>query len=151
DLFSLGAVLYAACTGASPFRAESPFLTLQRVHNQEAVPLGQVDPGLPEGFCAVIHRLLRKDPADRVASAVELAELLERCRPAATLTLRGATLRTATVGASRRGFRPWWAAALVGSLVLAALGVPWFLSRPREGPPEPGRPSPTGFVIAGQP
>src|SRR5262249_47918172 len=55
DLFSLGAVLYAACTGASPFRGESPFLTLERVRDQEAVPLGQVDSSLPEWFCAVIH------------------------------------------------------------------------------------------------
>jgi hypothetical protein len=151
DLFSLGAVLYAAFTGASPFRGESPFLTLQRVRDQEAVPLGQVDPSLPEWFCAVIDRLLKKDPADRIPSAVELAELLERSRSAATLTLPGATLQTAAVGLSPRGFRPWWAAALVGLLLLAALGVPRYLGRPREDPPEPDRPPRTGFVIAGQP
>jgi serine/threonine-protein kinase len=151
DLFSLGAVLYAACTGASPFRADSPFVTLQRVRDREAVPLGQVDASLPEWFCTVIHCLLRKDPADRIPSAVELAERLEHSRSAATLTLPGVTLRTAAVGPSPRRFRPWWAAALVGLLLLAALGVAWYLSRPRGGPPEPQRPSPTGFVIAGQP
>src|SRR5262249_56793815 len=151
DLFSLGVVLYAACSGASPFRGEAPFLTLQRVRDEEAVPLEQVDPSLPEWFCAVIHRLLRKDPADRIPSAVELAGLLERSRSAATLTLPGASLRTSTVGPRPRGFRPWWAAALVALLLLAALGVPRYLGRPRADPPEPDRPSPTGFVIAGQP
>jgi Protein kinase domain len=151
DLFSLGAVLYAACTGASPFRGESPLLTLQRVRDREAVPLGQVDPSLPEWFCAVVHRLLRKDPADRIPSAVEVAESLERSRSAATLSPPGATIRKAAVGPSPRGIGHWWAAALVGLLFLAALGVPRYLSRPREGPPEPDRSSPTGFVIAGQP
>jgi hypothetical protein len=151
DLFSLGAVLYAACTGASPFRAESPFLTLQRVHDEEAVPLGQADPSLPEWFCAVIHRLLRKEPAERIPSALELAELLEHSRLPETLTLPRAALRAAAVGPSPRRFRPWWAAALVGLVLLAALGVPWYLRRPREDPPEPDRLSPTDFVVAGQP
>jgi serine/threonine protein kinase len=157
DLFSLGAVLHAACTGDSPFRDESPWLTLQRVRDREAVPLGQADPSLPEWFCAVIHRLLRKDPADRIPSAVELAELLEGSRSAATLPLPGATPRPAAGGPGPRGFRPRRAAALVGLLLLAAAGATWYLNRPREDPPqpdrpsEPDRPSPAGFVLAGQP
>jgi serine/threonine protein kinase len=157
DLFSLGAVLYASCTGGPPFRGESPLATLQRVRDQEAVPLGQVDPSLPEWFCAVVHRLLRKDPADRIPSAVELADLLEGSRSAATFTPPGATLRTAAGRPGPRGFLPWRAAAVVGLLLLAVPGVPWYLNRPREDPPEsdrpsePDRPSPTGFVIAGQP
>jgi serine/threonine protein kinase len=31
DLFSLGSVLYAVCTGHPPFRAETPFGVLQRI------------------------------------------------------------------------------------------------------------------------
>src|SRR5262249_41560149 len=151
DLFSLGVVLYAACAGASPFRAETPFLTLDRVRRAEPAPLGQLDPSLPDWFCTAVQRLLRKDPADRIPSAAELAELLERPRSAATLTVPGDTVRTAAPGPSPPRFRRWWAAALVGPLVLAALGLPRYLRQPKEDFPPPDRPPPTGFVLGGNP
>src|SRR5262249_39356307 len=108
DLFSLGAVLYAACTGASPFRGESPFLTLERVRRAEAAALGQLDPNLPDWFCAVVQRLLKKGPADRIQSAAELAELLERPRSAATLIVPPDTVRTAVGSSPRKRARLWW-------------------------------------------
>ncbi|HVK18670.1 MAG TPA: serine/threonine-protein kinase, partial [Fimbriiglobus sp.] len=39
DLFSLGAVLYTACTGSPPFRGESPLCTLERVRWEAPAPL----------------------------------------------------------------------------------------------------------------
>src|SRR5262249_45006017 len=39
DLFSLGSVLYAMCTGRSPFRADGTMATLKRVCEDEPEPI----------------------------------------------------------------------------------------------------------------
>ncbi len=44
DLFSLGAVLYAMCTGRSPFRADSTVAVLRRVCDDVPRPIREVNP-----------------------------------------------------------------------------------------------------------
>jgi hypothetical protein len=149
DLFSLGVVLYAACSGASPFRDESPFLTLERIRCQEAAPLDRIDPSLPPWFCAAVHRLLRKVPADRIASAAELADLLQRHGSAPTLAVPRATAPTAAARPWARRFRRWWVAA-IAALLIAVLGLALYPGRPKHNPVEPDRSPQSGFFIAGQ-
>ena len=78
DLFSLGSVLYAMCTGHSPFRAKTTMAVLRRVCDEEPRPLAEVNPEVPETLEAVIRRLHAKDPAARYQSAAEVAEVLGR-------------------------------------------------------------------------
>jgi hypothetical protein len=79
DLFSLGSTLYAMCTGVPPFRAETPVAVLRRVSDDVPRPIRQLNPEVPEWLEAIVERLQAKDPADRFASASELADLLGRC------------------------------------------------------------------------
>jgi serine/threonine protein kinase len=79
DLFSLGSTLYAMCTGIPPFRAETPVAVLRRVSDDEPRPIRQLNPEIPAWLEAIVERLHAKDPADRFASASELAELLGQC------------------------------------------------------------------------
>lgn len=79
DLFSLGGVLYACCTGRSPFRAETSYGVLRRICESEASSIRDVNPAVPGWLERLVERLLAKDPADRYASAAEVAALLERC------------------------------------------------------------------------
>lgn len=79
DLFSLGSVMYAMCTGRVPFRAESSYAVLRQITDNEPRPIRQINPSIPEWLCKVIDRLMAKDANDRYESAAEVAELLQRC------------------------------------------------------------------------
>jgi hypothetical protein len=79
DLFSLGSVLYAACTGRPPFRADSTLAVLRRVEECRPRPIREVNPEVPAWLAGIVGKLHGKDPAGRFSSAAEVAALLERC------------------------------------------------------------------------
>ena len=79
DLFSLGSVLYALCTGKAPFRGRSSMSTLKRVCEETPEPIGHLNPEIPPWLVQIIARLHAKNPADRYGSAAEVADLLGRC------------------------------------------------------------------------
>jgi WD40 repeat protein len=78
DLFSLGSVLYAMCTGRPPFRGSSTLAVLRRVCEEQPHPVRELNPDIPEWLCRIIARLHAKDPAERFGSAREVADLLGR-------------------------------------------------------------------------
>lgn len=74
DLFSLGATLFAAVEGRSPFGAGDPFSTLVAVVEARPGPFVNAGPLRP-----IVEALLAKDPADRPAAAA-LRDQLGECR-----------------------------------------------------------------------
>ncbi|HZY89558.1 MAG TPA: protein kinase, partial [Gemmataceae bacterium] len=78
DLFSLGSVLYAMCTGHPPFRAGSPLAVLRRVCEDTPRPVREVNPDIPDWLAEIVATLHEKDPARRFQSAAEVADLLGR-------------------------------------------------------------------------
>jgi serine/threonine protein kinase/formylglycine-generating enzyme required for sulfatase activity len=76
DLFSLGSVLYAMCTGRSPFRAESTMRAMRRVCEDRPRPIREVNPDAPPWLADLIDKLLEKDPSNRIQTAAEVEKLL---------------------------------------------------------------------------
>jgi serine/threonine-protein kinase len=78
DLFSLGSVLYAMCTGRPPFRAETAFGILRRISECEPRPIGELAPQIPVWLSEIVEKLHAKNAAGRFQSATEVAQLLGR-------------------------------------------------------------------------
>ena len=79
DLFSLGSVMYAMCTGHPPFRAETSLAVLRLISDKQTRPIQELNPDLPDWLGAIIEKLMSKERASRFDSAHEVAELLEGC------------------------------------------------------------------------
>ncbi|MFD2414731.1 serine/threonine-protein kinase [Amycolatopsis pigmentata] len=79
DLYGLGAVLYAALTGAPPFPKRTGRLPGERILQvlRDPVPALAV-PGVPSGLSEMVSQLLAKDPADRPQDAAAVARTLGR-------------------------------------------------------------------------
>jgi len=120
DVYALGAVLYECVTGRPPFQAASTSATLELVRRQEPVPPRRLVPSLSADLNTVVLKCLEKEPGRRYASAGLLADELDRLA-------HGEPVHARPVGVLGRGVR-WCrrrpaAAALVGVLLLAALGA----------------------------
>ncbi|MFJ8588153.1 serine/threonine-protein kinase [Streptomyces sp. NPDC093595] len=96
DLWSLGATLYAAVEGTSPFRRSSPISTMQAVVTEEPEPARYAGALAP-----VITALLRKDPADR-PEAAEAERMLLEAMEGRTPTAAQAYVPTQRVDAADR-------------------------------------------------
>jgi Tol biopolymer transport system component len=124
DLFSLGSVLYALCTGQAPFRGGSSMATLKRVCEQTPTPIQALNPAIPSWMVKIIDRLHAKDPADRYDSAADVADLLRRClahvqQPASV------PLPAELVPARNRRVVALWGAIPVCLLLAGLLCFPW--------------------------
>src|SRR5262249_21034089 len=78
DLFSLGSVLYAMCTGHPPFRASGTHAVLKRVIDATPRPVREVNNEIPEWLERIIGKLHAKKPEDRFQTAQKEAGLLGR-------------------------------------------------------------------------
>ncbi len=77
DIYALGAVGYLALSGRPPFTAPTVSQLLAQQITQPAAPLLSVATDVPPKLAQVVDRCLMKTPAERFASAEEVAEAVE--------------------------------------------------------------------------
>ena len=82
DVYSLGVVIFEIFAGRVPFVGDSVMATLFK-HMQEPPPLaGPIAARIPGGAIPILRKALAKAPAERYATAGEVAAALEQARSA---------------------------------------------------------------------
>jgi len=78
DVYALGAILYHLLAGAQPYEGGASGQVLQRVVQGPPTPLGERQKGIPPDLLAIVAKAMSRAPAERYATARELAEDLRR-------------------------------------------------------------------------
>ncbi|WP_153555400.1 serine/threonine-protein kinase [Roseimaritima sediminicola] len=78
DIYSLGAILYAAVSGRPPFAGENMMQTLVQVVHHDPPRLRSLVPAVPGDLETICMKCLEKTPHRRYASAAALADDLDR-------------------------------------------------------------------------
>jgi hypothetical protein len=78
DLYSLGCTIYYALTGRPPFPGGTNKEKMQRHRRAEPTPLLELRPDLPRGFVQLVGRMMVKIPHDRLGTAQEAEDQLQR-------------------------------------------------------------------------
>ncbi|HVS34873.1 MAG TPA: serine/threonine-protein kinase [Gemmataceae bacterium] len=124
DLFSLGSVLYAMCTGRPPFRASTTVAVLKRVCEDTPRPIREINPEIPEWLTAIVEQLHAKEPEERFQSAAEVAELLSgRLAQLQDPAVVALTAAEKPAPARPRWLRRWMLAAVVLVFLFGGLGL----------------------------
>jgi tetratricopeptide (TPR) repeat protein/predicted Ser/Thr protein kinase/TolB-like protein len=92
DLFSFGVLFYEILTGRSPFAAENPLATLNRILVHAPEPVQALRPEIPEEISGLVGQLLQKDPFLRPRSAGEVRWQLDALLAPGTAPLEDPTL-----------------------------------------------------------
>ncbi len=90
DVYSLGAILFAAVAGRPPFVADNLLDLRLKVIGEEAPSLSKFAPGLPRDVATVVAKCLAKAPGERYLSAAAFAEDLRRWRHGEPIVARAA-------------------------------------------------------------
>ncbi|HEU4514631.1 MAG TPA: protein kinase [Nocardioidaceae bacterium] len=158
DIYALGVVLYECLAGQRPFSRDTP-IQVALAHIREEVP--PLDEAVPARLRAIVDKALAKDPAERFATAGDMAVALRGgdvpglavagaaaaapLGPDATQILERPTVDptgTAPVDGPgddgegrRRGLPPWWPWAAAAAAVLAlVVGIAAFAGDPASEP-----------------
>jgi serine/threonine-protein kinase len=80
DLFAVGGVLYQLLTLMKPFEAPTLQNLFFRIITEKPKPVSELMPGLPPALDRIVAKAMAKEPSDRYATALEMANELSAVR-----------------------------------------------------------------------
>ena len=134
DLYSLGIVFFELLAGSRPFDGSS-YREIELAHVQKPPPdLRELDGSISQELCAIVSKLLRKEPGERYQTAKQLIEDLAQygagstAKPvsvsdAPTEPLRKAVTDSADKGEPRNGRRVSTSGLLIAGIAVAAVAL----------------------------
>jgi serine/threonine protein kinase len=81
DIYSMGVVMYELLTGKLPFRAENSVSMINKILNEDPIPIESLRPDLPERLVQIVKKAMHKDPKVRYPSWYEMASDLANTFP----------------------------------------------------------------------
>jgi serine/threonine-protein kinase len=148
DLYAVGAICYHALGGRPPFAGSTFSEVVARALTEPAPPLREARPDLPEELCALVERLLAKDPRERPGDAAAVAASLRALgagadasgatAPASPAPASAVVAAPAPMRAGRK--RGLIVAGLVAAAVVAIAGIAGITARTRTPQPAPAPP-----------
>lgn len=78
DVYALGAILYELLTGKPPFQGATPMESLRLVVSEDPVAPTRLAPRTPRDLESICLKCLEKHPSQRYATALAMAEDLQR-------------------------------------------------------------------------
>jgi serine/threonine protein kinase len=164
DIWSMGVILYELATGVCPFDAPTPQETFDKIRVGRPPPAGKLR-DMPAVLDAAIARCMRRNPDERFATVLELAQAIAPIRPgadaavariAAVMARPKSTLADSSTGVpaieppphatnvswvggsgSRTNRRAMGVGAAAGIAVLVAIGIVVVAQRKRAAPARP--------------
>lgn len=150
DVYALGAILYHLLTGQAPFAGENEAQVLVRVQKEEPTPLRALNPGIPRDLETICLKCLRKQPAQRYASAAELAADLRHWQKGEQIAARRQRVGGRLLSWCGEHPLAVFSAGLVTlAIVQLGFGSLWFVSRTHES--AAGSTAPTPAVVSPPP
>ncbi|MGO9464112.1 MAG: protein kinase domain-containing protein [Isosphaeraceae bacterium] len=125
DVYALGAVLYHTLAGRPPFVGDSAIETLKLVVSTDVIPPRRLRPGVPRDLETICLKCLEKEPRKRYATALTLADDLERFRERRPIAARPVGVVGRLWRQSRRN--PMLSFSLAALALTFALGTPSLL------------------------
>jgi serine/threonine protein kinase len=132
DIYSLGVIVYEMLSGKPPYEANTP-LGLVFKHVSDPIPhILDINPDLPVATEAVIEKAMAKSPANRFATAMDLASALaalahgempdlDRTAPVSIHMYNPAGKPPVAVTGKSSFNPPIWISGVIGMFIVAAL------------------------------
>ena len=126
DLYSVGVLLHELLTGRPPFEADTQIATAMAHAREAPPPVRSLRAGIPRGLEQIVLTALAKDPADRYATAEDLAGALRGSSDSSSTAVLSRAQVEREPAAARSRTRPGGGRELrwlVPILLLVALAV----------------------------
>jgi serine/threonine-protein kinase len=139
DIYSLGVTCYHMLAGKPPFRGQTAFELAVHHVKTEPRPLHEVRPDLPAELCALVHKMMAKDPVQRYQSCNDLLKDVARLREnlvsqKAQGTEAGAASLASRPPVKRRRWQPMFATVSIFLALVAGGSMAWLWNHARAAP-----------------